>query len=90
VKHLERHRQKHPNQNPLCNSNHDPHFRIMTATPRNIKRRRRDRVRFPGICRHAKLLGVHRIHLYLVLSGNRTGHSLLRRYKALVATETAA
>ncbi len=48
------------------------------------------RYRFHGICRHAELLGVHRIHLYQVLAGLRTSHSLLRRYKALVAKERGA
>lgn len=59
----------------------------MTTRPRNIKH---PRYRFHGICRHAELLGVHRIHLYQVLAGLRTSHSLLRRYKALVAKERAA
>jgi hypothetical protein len=29
------------------------------------------RVRFPGICEHARRLGVNRIHLYYVLTGAR-------------------
>ena len=41
------------------------------------------RVRFPGITRDAKRLNVSRIHLYLVLTGQRTSHRLLRRYQAL-------
>lgn len=44
-------------------------------------------VRFPGICRHAELLGVHRTHLYQVLSGGRRSVSLLRRYNAIIARE---
>jgi len=39
-------------------------------------------VRFPGLMTAAQTLGVHRNHLYLVLSGKRTSHSLLRRYNA--------
>ncbi|MCZ7593096.1 MAG: hypothetical protein M5U15_13605 [Kiritimatiellae bacterium] len=44
-------------------------------------------MRFPGICRHAELLGVHRTHLYQVLSGGRRSVSLLRRYNAIIARE---
>lgn len=44
---------------------------------------RQNRVRFPGIIRDAKRLNVSRIHLYLVLTGQRTSHRLLRRYQAL-------
>lgn len=42
--------------------------------------------RFPGLIADAEALGVHRTHLYLVLSGQRTSASLLRRYRALKAT----
>lgn len=41
------------------------------------------RVRFPGIVSDAAALGVSRIHLYLVLTGERRSRSLLTRYKAL-------
>lgn len=57
---------------------------IITTPTRNIKH---PRYRFPGICRHAKALGVHRIHLYLVLSGGRRSASLLRRYNAIITRE---
>lgn len=40
-------------------------------------------VRFPGIVRDAKRLQCSRVHLYLVLSGKRTSHRLLVRYRAL-------
>lgn len=40
-------------------------------------------VRFPGLMNAAKALGVHRNHLYLVLSGQRTSHRLLARYHQL-------
>lgn len=40
-------------------------------------------VRFPGIMRDARRLGVHRNHLYLVLTGNRQSPGLLNRYKKL-------
>lgn len=43
-------------------------------------------VRFPGITRDAKALKVSRIHLYLVLTGQRTSHRLLKRYRALHPT----
>ena len=39
--------------------------------------------RFPGIVADARELGVNRIHLYLVLSGQRQSKSLLRRYANL-------
>lgn len=58
-----------------------------SARRRNIKH---PRYRFPGICRHAQELGVHRIHLYQVLAGLRVSHSLLRRYNALIAKERRA
>ena len=40
-------------------------------------------VRFPGLLTAAQQLGVHRNHLYLVLSGQRTSHRLLARYHQL-------
>ena len=44
---------------------------------------RRGRTLFPGLLDDARSLKVHRNHLYLVLSGRRTSHSLLARYKQL-------
>jgi hypothetical protein len=44
----------------------------------------RNPVRFPGIVRHARQMKVSRMHLYLVLTGQRTSHRLLRRYRALI------
>ena len=46
-------------------------------------------IRFPGITRAAKRLKVTRIHLYLVLSGQRTSHRLLKRYTTLTAKDAA-
>lgn len=43
-------------------------------------RKPKRQVRFPGLLTAAHHLGVHRNHLYLVLTGKRTSHSLLRRY----------
>jgi len=40
-------------------------------------------VQFVGICADAAKLGVTREHLYRVLTGRRTSHSLLRRYQEL-------
>ncbi len=40
-------------------------------------------IRFPGICHAAKELGVSRIHLWFLLTGQRTSPGLLRRYQAL-------
>jgi hypothetical protein len=41
------------------------------------------RVKYVGIVADAAKLGCSRIHLYLVLNGNRTSHQLLARYKQL-------
>jgi hypothetical protein len=41
------------------------------------------RTNFPGIVAAARKLGVHRNHLWLVLSGRRESRSLVARYKAL-------
>lgn len=38
---------------------------------------------FQGIGQAAEALGVHRVHLWLVLTGRRQSGSLLRRYAAL-------
>lgn len=58
---------------------------LETKATRNKKRRvtRRGATRFPGLLDAAKKLGVHRNHLYLVLSGRRVSHSLTERYAEL-------
>jgi hypothetical protein len=58
---------------------------LETKAPRNKKRRvsRRGATRFPGLLDAAKALGVHRNHLYLVLSGRRVSRSLTQRYADL-------
>lgn len=43
----------------------------------------RHTTRFPGIVADAKTLSVSRIHLYLVLTGQRTSHRLLADYRRL-------
>lgn len=40
-------------------------------------------VRFPGVSAAAKRLGCTRSHLWAVLAGQRTSHSLMRRYHEL-------
>lgn len=40
-------------------------------------------VRFPGLLNDAEALGVHRNHLYLVLTGRRISVSLTQRYHQL-------
>lgn len=50
-----------------------------------MKKHPRPPIRFPGITDAARRLKVTRIHLYLVLSGQRTSHRLLKRYRALPA-----
>ena len=44
---------------------------------------REQSLRFPGLMEASRQLGVHRNHLYLVLAGHRTSHSLKRRYNEL-------
>lgn len=46
-------------------------------------------IKFPGICEDAKALGVSRIHLYLVLTGQRMSHRLTSRYNALQQRKAA-
>lgn len=50
---------------------------FMTRPPFN------PRTKFRGIGAAAKALGCNRNHLWLVLTGRRTSHSLLRRYHQL-------
>jgi hypothetical protein len=51
-----------------------------------VKKTRRV-VRFPGLVTDAERLGVHRNHLYLVLSGQRTSQKLLTKYQELKTTK---
>jgi hypothetical protein len=41
------------------------------------------RIRFPGIVESARKLKVSRIHLYLVLTGQRQSRRLMQRYSRL-------
>lgn len=50
------------------------------ARKKKIERRKQ---RFPTIGSDAAELGVHRSHLYRVLTGKRCSRSLLSRYQAL-------
>lgn len=54
-------------------------LRVATKKSENKPRR----VKYRGLIADATMLGVHRNHLYLVLSGKRQSISLLRRYRAL-------
>lgn len=59
---------------------------MLTAThPKSTKKtKREERVRFPGICADARALGVHRITLYRVLTGERSDLRGLRaRFDAM-------
>lgn len=40
-------------------------------------------LRYPGIVEDAKTLGTNRTHLWKCLTGMRTSHSLVRRYREL-------
>lgn len=55
----------------------------MAKGTKNLQRPRRGATRFPGIVKDAARLGVNRIHLYLVLTGQRESRPLLRRYTEL-------
>lgn len=63
--------------------------RTERISPAPRQRAPRPAIQFPGITHAAKRLKVTRIHLYLVLSGQRTSHRLLKRYEALAAKEAA-
>lgn len=54
-----------------------------TTQAKRLPQHTSKRVRFPGIMRDAQRLKVSRIHLYLVLTGQRVSHRLLARYQAL-------
>ena len=54
----------------------------MVATPPGRTQKKRGRTQFPGIVEDARSLGVSRVHLFLVLTGQRTSKGLLNRYKA--------
>jgi hypothetical protein len=49
------------------------------AKPKHRRTPRRP-CRFPGITRDAEALNVHRVHLFLVLSGARQSPDLVSRY----------
>ena len=52
-----------------------------------VNKKTRRQVRFPGLVSDAERLGVHRNHLYLVLSGRRSSAALLSRYHTLKGTK---
>jgi len=60
---------------------------------RNIQRKRRRKTKprgrtlFPGICEHARALGVNRASLYRVLTGEWSLPTLKARYEQLIAKE---
>lgn len=60
----------------------------MPKVTKNLQRPRRGATRFPGIVADAARLGVNRIHLYLVLTGQRKSPPLTVRYQKLQAAKT--
>lgn len=50
------------------------------------RQQKSSRVKHVGIVADAASLRCSRIHLYLVLSGKRTSHRLMRRYQQLKGT----
>lgn len=67
-----------------------PVFPYWTAARRRMRRPGRVHVRFPGICAAARELGVTRVHLYLVLTGQRESRNLTARYRALMKHATSS
>lgn len=64
---------------------HDLHRAYLRCLKRQAKRAGGKRaIHYKGICEHAKALGVHRNHLYMVLSGRRESTSLMSRYNQLI------
>lgn len=59
----------------------------MPQQEHNCKRKSRGDTRFPGICRHARALGVSRVTLWRVLTGAWELPKLKARYDALCSTE---
>ncbi len=58
--------------------------RVLARRDKPTKARRKvKRTRYPNICEQAKALGVHRVHLYMVLSGRRESRRLMARYHDL-------
>lgn len=62
---------------------------IRIAFRQNYPRSKRPRgdTRFPGISRHARELGVNRVSLYLVLTGQRQAAGLKERYEMQARAE---
>lgn len=67
--------------------------RMTDSTPVNIseqvkaERPKRSKTQFKGIGRHARVLGVDRPYLWLVLTGKRTNLRLLRSYRDVKRAE---
>lgn len=60
---------------------------LVASSVERLTTARARKIRFPGICEHARLLGVTREHLYRVLIGERPGVALMFRYRALLVQE---
>lgn len=60
---------------------------MSTQRHKKPSRKQRGDTQFPGITRHAEEIGCHRVHLNLVLKGERRSSRLLAAYKALLLRE---
>lgn len=56
---------------------------VTTVNAKGKSHQGRRAIRYPGITRDARSLGVAREHLWQVLTGRRKSRSLLKRYRAL-------
>ncbi len=60
------------------------YLRVCSRLHHPVSLRRTNRIRYYGIVRHARQLGVSQPHLWMVLTGKRPSRSLMARYRELV------
>ncbi len=64
-------------------------LRATTNRRKEKNKKLKRRVMFPGIASHAEKLGVSRVHLWRVLSGQRQSGVLMAQYQQLIRKEAA-